>query len=350
MATDCRRAEWYNKLMKHKNIFLVGGAGFLGYHASLEFVRRGANVTILAMPDEAVASDLASQVRVERANIDQLDDYGLGLMLRGQDVLVYAAGPDDRVELPAGVRAAEFFNEHLVNRTERVLSVARESGVKKVVIYGSYFAYINNRGLCGVKRGQLERHPYIQARVEQTRRSFALGGETFSVSVLNIPYVFGVTPGRMPIWKRVFIERYAKQPKIIYGTGGTTVTTPAKIALATVQAVELAGHGEELAVGSVNMKFKPMIERLLAAAKINKPVANLPTWLQGLFMRMAWRQEKAAGRDSGLDLRYLAGDILGRDFYVDYEATDRRLDMVGFQDDVEAAIDETGRMIKTGTS
>ena len=83
--------------MKHKRIFIVGGAGFLGYHTSLELVDRGAQVTALAMPGEDVDDSLGSRVDVVRANIDDLTDSQLAEMLTGFDAIVYAAGPDDRV-------------------------------------------------------------------------------------------------------------------------------------------------------------------------------------------------------------------------------------------------------------
>jgi len=330
--------------MKHKNIFIIGGTGFLGYYTSLELAERGASVTSLAMPDEAVDESLSSRVGIEWADIDQLSDDQLGELLTGNDAIIYAAGPDDRIALPVGVHAADFFGDKLVNRTERVLSVAKRVGIKKAVIFGSYFSYINNHGLGIVAKGQLERHPYIKARVEQTQRAFALGDDGFSVAVINIPYVFGTAPGKEPIWKHVFIDQYASQPKITYGNGGTTVITPKKIAIAAAQALELAEHGDELAVGSVDMKFKPMIEELLRAAKIDKQVTTIPTWLLGMFMRMNWHKMRKNNLDAGLDLRYLAGDVLGRDFYVDWRETDEKL-AIDFRDDVDESIRETGELI-----
>ena len=71
--------------MKHKHIFIVGGAGFLGYHTSLELVNRGAEVTALAMPGEVVDNSLSSRVNVVRANIDELSDEQLGELLAGHD-------------------------------------------------------------------------------------------------------------------------------------------------------------------------------------------------------------------------------------------------------------------------
>lgn len=329
--------------MNHKRIFVVGGAGFLGYHTCLELASRGKEVTCMAMPNESVDDSLASQVNLVRADIDQLDDTQLAQMMSGHDAVIYAAGPDDRVELPAGVNATEFFQTQLVDRTTRVLRIAKEQGVSKAVIFGSYFSYINNHGLAGIKPGQLERHPYIQARVKQAQNGFALGGEDFSVITLNIPYVFGTAPGKEPIWRHVFVERFGQAPKIFYGSGGTTMISARKIAVCVAQALEYASHGEELALGSKNIKFKPMIEQLLQAASIDKPVASVPTWLLSVFMKREWKKAQKANLDSGLDMRYLAKDILGRDFYVDFEATDRRLQMEGYVDDIDGAITETGQ-------
>ena len=83
--------------MKYQKVFIVGGAGFLGYHASLELTKRGANVTALALPYEEVDEELSTSTQVVRANIDELSDEQLSALLIGHDALVYAAGPDDRI-------------------------------------------------------------------------------------------------------------------------------------------------------------------------------------------------------------------------------------------------------------
>lgn len=332
--------------MNNHRIFVVGGAGFLGYHVCLELVRRGYDVTSLAIPNETAGDYLTSGVTILQADIDQTSDEALGDMLKGHDALVYAVGPDDRIELESGVKARDFFQKHLVDRTERVLKIAKQSGVEKAIIFGSYFSYISNHGLAGVPVGQLERHPYIEARVDQTKRGFALGDDGFAVAVLNIPYVFGVAPGKTPIWRHVFLERFKDFPKIYYGNGGTTVVSAKKIAVATAQAIEFAAHGDELAVGSKNMKFHPMIEQLLREAGIGKPVGYLPNWLLSLGMKRQYEKAKKAGLDAGLDLRYLTDDILKRDLYVDFAATDERLHMTDFVDDIDAAIRETGEAMR----
>jgi hypothetical protein len=143
----------------------------------------------------------------------------------------------------------------------------------------------------------------------------------------------------------VFIDRFGGSPKIYYGKGGTTVISAKKIAVCTAQALELADHGDELAVGSSNMKFTPMIEQLLKVANIDKPVGSLPNWLLNMAMKSQWKKAQKENLDSGLDMRYLNNDILKRDFFVDFAATDTKL-QVNYADDVDAAIQETGERMK----
>lgn len=334
--------------MKHKKVFVVGGAGFLGYHTCFELADRGYDVTCLAMPKEEVDPALEAKVSLLRADIDSIDNKELSDMLAGHDVLVYAAGPDDRVEIAPGIKASEFFETNLVQRTERVARAAKNQGIRKLIIFGSYFSYINNHGLAGIKIGQLAaHHPYVKARVDQTERCFNMGDEDFEVAILNIPYVFGTAPNKEPIWKHVFVDRFDAAPKIYFGNGGTTLISAKKIAYSVAQAIEHAKHGDELPVGSADMKFNPMIEQLLKAAEIDKPVGSLPNWLLRLGMKSQWKIMKKENLDSGLDLRYLADDILKREFYVDYKATDDKLQMGDYVDDVDGAIAETGERMRT---
>ena len=125
------------------------------------------------------------------------------------------------------------------------------------------------------------------------------------------------------------------------------VISAKKIAVCTAQALELAEHGDEMAVGSRNMKFTPMIEQLLKVANIDKPVGSLPNWLLNMAMKSQTKKAQKENLDSGLDMRYLDNDILKRDFFVDFAATDTKL-QVNYADDVDAAIQETGERMKQG--
>ena len=95
------------------------------------------------------------------------------------------------------------------------------------------------------------------------------------------------------------------------------------------------------------MKFTPMIEQLLNAANIEKLVGSLPNWLLNMVMKSQWKKAQKENLDSGLDMRYLNDDILKRDFFVNFAATDAKL-QVNYADDVDAAIQETGERMKQG--
>ena len=76
---------------------IIGGTGFLGYHAALELLRRGHRVSVLALPPLSAADLLPPQVQVTLADLNVLSDADLQALLAGHDAVVYAAGADDRV-------------------------------------------------------------------------------------------------------------------------------------------------------------------------------------------------------------------------------------------------------------
>ena len=89
-----------------------------------------------------------------------------------------------------------------------------------------------------------------------------------------------------------------------------------------------------------------MIKKLLDYANINKPVGHLPSWLLSMAMKSQWKKAQKQNLDSGLDLRYLNQDILGCDFFVDFQVADKKL-QVGYEDDVDEAMRQTGQHMST---
>ena len=83
-------------------------------------------------------------------------------LLQGQECLVFAAGVDDRVtpQKPA----YPFFQQANVQACVRVLRLAKQAGIKRAVVLGSYFAHFER---LWPHLKLVERHPYIRSRVEQ---------------------------------------------------------------------------------------------------------------------------------------------------------------------------------------
>jgi NAD(P)-dependent dehydrogenase (short-subunit alcohol dehydrogenase family) len=59
------------------NCLIIGGTGFLGYHAALELLRRGQRVSVLALPPLPAEDLLPSAVRVILADLNALADVEL---------------------------------------------------------------------------------------------------------------------------------------------------------------------------------------------------------------------------------------------------------------------------------
>ena len=117
-------------------IFVLGGAGFLGYHTIKEAVDRGyavRTVDVVDLPEELKFNDDANVDFIVQ-NFFALSDAEIVEMIRGCDSFVYAGGVDERIvpEKPA----RKFFYDKNVLPTERIARLAKEAGVKNFVLFG----------------------------------------------------------------------------------------------------------------------------------------------------------------------------------------------------------------------
>src|SRR4030065_269872 len=108
-------------------IMIVGGTGFLGYHALLVALKRG-------YPDRTLAID----------------------------------------------------DTRLVVSCEKTIIAARKAGIKKCVVLNSYFAYFDR---IWPEKELSKHHPYIRCRIEQAERAIAAGGGKMAVILLELPYI-----------------------------------------------------------------------------------------------------------------------------------------------------------------
>ena len=192
-------------------IMIVGGTGFLGYHSLLEALKRGHEVNALAIDDVELGDWYPKEVNIEFGDVFELSEEDLLEHFSGYDWMIYAVGPDDRITPDAP--AYEFFHTRLVDAVEKVTTAARKAGVKKIVILNSYFAYFDR---IWPEKGLSKHHPYIRCRVEQARQVIAAGKDKMAVMVLELPYIFGSMPIRIPLWKDVLLDRFAKGSIIFF--------------------------------------------------------------------------------------------------------------------------------------
>lgn len=312
----CGAGKWYNKKMEEKTdiqkVFIAGGTGFLGMPAAEKFEKAGIGVCSASLSGgkNCVKFDLFSAAEEEIAAL-------VGKC--GADALLYALGPDDRATPPAPAYA--FFHERLAVQSEKICRAAKRAGVKKIVALGSYFAHFN--ALYG---GKLEKHhPYIRARAEQERRLLALSDEKCAVCMLELPYIFGVTAGRAPLWRESFLSHYDRYRTVFITRGGTAATTAEGVAETCVAAALYGAGGARYPVGGVNITYKELLEKMLFYAKDGRKVRLVPARLAALGAKGILKEYAAAGCESGLNPAKLMTEIQNRYFYIDAEKTETAL-------------------------
>ena len=283
------------KSREKQKVVVIGGTGFLGYYAVKEFIRRGHSVTIVALPPLPEEGLFPKEVNTILANVDKLDDNSIMDILKGHDAIVFAAGADDRV-IPRAP-AYEFFYQANVLSCKRVLSLARQSGIKRGVILSSYFLHFDRTW---PEEKLSEHHPYIRSRKEQAQQSMEVSMPDLQLMILELPYIFGSMPGRTPLWKPLIGYINSRYP-LFYMRGGTNMIAVEHVGEAIVGAIEKGKGGHSYTVGDENLTWVEFLERILSILGKKKRIVILPTWTVRLGLRLVGLQHRLRGRESGLD-------------------------------------------------
>ncbi|MEG1243213.1 MAG: hypothetical protein RSD17_00060, partial [Oscillospiraceae bacterium] len=121
-------------------VFMIGGTGLLGCEAARIFIERGHQVKSVALPPLPEGAPIPKDLEIIFGNINDKSDDEIKAMMSGCDCFIFAAGVDERVEFPAPVYDAYYkFN---IAPLKRMLPLAKECGIKKAVILGSYFSFL----------------------------------------------------------------------------------------------------------------------------------------------------------------------------------------------------------------
>jgi dihydroflavonol-4-reductase len=314
---------------------VLGGTGFLGYHAVLELLARGHRVTVLAL-DLPRHDLLPPEVVLTLADLEACSDDELRELLAGQENLVFAMGADDRV-LP-DAPAYDFFHRANVVSTQRIVRLAREAGLRRVVICGSYFATFERTR----PHWKLaEHHPYIRARRDQARVAMDEAGEMV-VSVLELPYIFGSMPGRAPLWKPL-VAYIASPWPLFYTRGGTSMVTVERVAEAIAGGCERDGASACLPVGDEDVPWERFTQTLSRLTGRQQRMIPLPA---GLLVFGAWLfliYTRLRGKEHGLHpVRFIA--VQTSETYLDPAELDASRALLGYgHGGLEAAFERTVR-------
>jgi len=278
-----------------QSVLILGGTGFIGWHATRVLQSQGNRVTAVGLPPLPEPGLFSAETRVTLNDLNALSDSEVLDLLKGHHAVVFAAGADDRV---APRRPAwPFFRAANVLAAQRFFVLARQAGVKRGVLLSSYFAHFAR------VRPELElawHHPYIRSRLEQEQACLDAARPDLELTILELPYIFGAMPGRVPLW-RPLIKYLAATPLLFYTRGGTNMIAVEHVAEAIAGAIEQGRPGERYLIGDENLTWVEFLARLGRAVGRRKRVLTLPNWavLPALFgVKLLHRLQ---GKEGGLD-------------------------------------------------
>ncbi len=280
-------------------VFILGGTGFIGYHATLELLRRGHQVTIAALPPLPAEGLFPPEVDIHLLDLNTASDGDILSILEGHDALVHAAGADDRV-IPKAP-AYPFFYKANVAASERLFMLAKKAGIQQAVMLGSYFVHFHHKW---PELKLADRHAYIRSRVEQEAISLSVCGESIRLSILELPYIFGSMPGRTPLWKPL-IKYITSGFPLFYTRGGTVCVSVQQVAEAIAGALENPQAKGVYVVGDENLTWVQLLGKISSMADRPKKVITIPNFLVRIGLQLLFWQHKLKGKESGLDPRYL---------------------------------------------
>ncbi|MBZ9685226.1 NAD-dependent epimerase/dehydratase family protein [Clostridium estertheticum] len=318
-------------------VFMIGGTGLLGSEGAKELIRRGHEVSSIALPPIPEGANLPPKMKLSFGNYMELTDAEIRSFMEGCEGFVFAAGVDERVEGPAPIY--DMFYKYNIKPLEKLLRIAKETGVKHVVVLGSYFAYLNR---AWKDQNLYDTHPYIRSRVDQANMALSFADENMDVSVLELPYIFGSQPGRKPVW--VFlIEQISKMKgSTLYPKGGTTMVTVRQVGQCIAGALERGKGGKNYPVGYFNLTWKEMLKIIHKHLNVpDKRIITIPKFLYRLGMKSIINEYKQKHIEPGLDPIGLV-EIMTRQAFIDKKTIVEELGVE--EDDIDMAIGESVRL------
>jgi dihydroflavonol-4-reductase len=120
-----------------------------------------------------------------------------------------------------------------------------------------------------------------------------------SVSVLELPYIFGRMPGRRPLWCP--LVSYLRSPwPLFYTTGGTNMISVHRVAEAIAGAVVKGQHRKCYPIGGENRSWPELLVPFSKMAGRPKRVLTVPSLIVTMIMALVWVYHFIKRVESGL--------------------------------------------------
>jgi dihydroflavonol-4-reductase len=277
-----------------KQVLVIGGKGFIGYHLIHSLKEKGYGVAIASRRNDSLGDYCGFPI--VHVDLATFSDQEIKEVLVKYQVVVFAGGADDRT-MPNEPAAPFFYRENVVPCV-RLAELGKQVKLEKLIILGSYFTYFNRTR---PEWKMAERHPYVRSRVLQQEETIHTAQGVVKVEVLELPYIFGSSPDRIPLWKP--LVKYIKStPLVFYTKGGTAMVGVEEVSKAIIGAIEYEGVECLWQIAAENKSWKEMIKMYGQALGKDRKVVSVPTFLVKFFAWLTRATFKVLGKQSGLDL------------------------------------------------
>jgi dihydroflavonol-4-reductase len=280
------------------NILIIGGSGLLGSHIVKEAFERGHKVSVLSRTNNINKFDYNEKINYLKGDIYTLsNDELIGIFSR-QDGVVYALGIDDR-KLYKRPSYNKFHADH-VELCIKMIKKAKECGVKKFVVLGSYFTYFANKF---PELKLANNHIYIKTREEQRNAVLNETCTGFDTFILELPYILGTQIGVVPPWTFLFSMLAAPgKTALFFKKGGTAAVTATQVGQAAMGAIEQGVGGSAYPIGGKNYKWTDFAEKYFEVTKNEKKIIPLYPVVFKLFGILSAFSLFLQGKERGLDI------------------------------------------------
>ena len=280
-------------------IAMIGGTGLLGYSAAIQLIDKGYEVKTLSLSPLPKDMIFSNKLEIVFGNYLEMSDNDLKDFLTGSEGFIFAAGIDERVEGPAP-------------------------------IYNLYEKY--------PKLQLTKHHPYIKSRIDQENLVLSYD---FNLSVIEIPYVFGIQKGRKPVWT-ILVDIIKKQKiSTFYTKGGTTMITVKQAGQAIANAL-LKNKGKNIyPIGFYNKSWTELLEIVHEEMGYKRKVITVPTFLYKIYAYMHTKKLLKKGVEPGLNLVKYA-KLQANNLFI--EKSEAAIFLEIEEDDIKQAIKDSIRL------
>lgn len=332
-------------------IIVIGGTGLLGHEAVEYALSQGHEVTSMDINDAKSEEWFTDKAKSVIGNVFTMTEEEITQKLTGYDAMVYAVGPDDRF-IPSEP-AYGYFKLRLVDYCAKVFRAARKAGIKKASLCSSYFLYFDRKF---PEKKLSVVHPYIQVRKEQAEVVLAQAKEPnglpeLDVYIMELPYIFGTCPNRVPLWKDIFlkdIDLNNDQAPVYFPSGGTVMCTTHHIGQSLINALVYGKESRHYSIGDENHPYDFMMENLMVGF-LGKPrqIIHPPKEYVAEMQDKKYQYEISQGKYRALHPKYLMLDIQYDNFYYTDEEIKATCDELHLdRGGVKEAIIETGKVCR----